>query len=265
MNDIFSKGRETMDLGTVIGMSLSFILIGSAMMLGVGIGPYIDIPSVMITIGGSITSLLIAFKLENMKKFFTYFAIAFKPQTFDVPALIKKLVDYSTQARRDGILSLEQQSNQEENEFLKRGLNMAIDGAEPDSIRDLLETDMDRTLERHKSNASIFDTWAAYAGAYGMLGTLIGLVAMLLNMSDPGSIGPAMAVALITTLYGSFIGNVVGSPIANILNVRANDEALVKLMIIEGIMSIQEGDNPRALEAKLLTFLPPSQRVSQFE
>ena len=122
MNDIFSKGRETMDLGTVIGMSLSFILIGSAMMLGVGIGPYIDIPSVMITIGGSITSLLIAFKLENMKKFFTYFAIAFKPQTFDVPALIKKLVDYSTQARRDGILSLEQQSNQEEQSPIALGI-----------------------------------------------------------------------------------------------------------------------------------------------
>lgn len=191
--------------------------------------------------------------------------IAFKPQTFDVPGLIKKLVDYSTQARRDGILSLEQQSNQEENEFLKRGLNMAIDGAEPDSIRDLLETDMDRTLERHKDNAGIFDTWAAFAGSYGMLGTLIGLVAMLLNMSDPASIGPAMAVALLTTFYGSFVGNVVGSPIANILKVRAADEALVKLLIIEGIMSIQAGDNPRALEAKLLTFLPPNQRVSQFE
>ena len=142
---------------------------------------------------------------------------------------------------------------------------MAIDGAEPDSIRDLLETDMDRTLDRHKANAGIFDTWASYAGAYGMLGTLIGLVAMLLNMSDPASIGPAMAVALLTTFYGSFIGNVVGSPIANILNIRANDEALVKLLIIEGIMSIQAGDNPRALEAKLLTFLPPNQRVSQFE
>ncbi|MDD6055471.1 MAG: MotA/TolQ/ExbB proton channel family protein [Helicobacter sp.] len=254
-----------MDLGTVIGMSLSFILLGTAMSLGVGIGPYIDIPSLLITGGGSITSLLIAYKLENMKKFFTFFMIAFKPQTFDVPGLIKKLVDYSTQARRDGILSLEQQSNQEDNEFLKRGLNMAIDGAEPDSIRDLLETDMDRTLERHKANAGIFDTWAAFAGSYGMLGTLIGLVAMLLNMSDPASIGPAMAVALITTFYGSFIGNVLGSPIANILMVRANDEALVKLLIIEGIMSIQAGDNPRALEAKLLTFLPPNQRVSQFE
>ncbi|MCI2236161.1 MULTISPECIES: motility protein A [Helicobacter] len=254
-----------MDLATIIGMSLSFILIGTAMMLGVGVGPYIDIPSALITIGGSITSLFIGYKMENMKKIFSYFLVAFKPQTFDVPALVKKLVDYSTQARRDGILSLEQQSNQEENDFLKRGLNMAIDGAEPDSIRSLLETDLDRTLERHKANAGIFDTWAAYAGAYGMLGTLIGLVAMLLNMSDPSSIGPAMAVALITTLYGSMVGNIVGAPIANILNVRANDEALVKLMIIEGIMSIQAGDNPRSLEAKLLTFLPPNQRVSQFE
>lgn len=254
-----------MDLGTVVGMSLSLVLLGTAMMLGVGIGPYLDIPSILITVGGSITSLLIGYKMENMKKAFTYFMIAFKPQTFDVPVLIKKLVDYSTQARRDGILSLEQQSNQEENEFLKRGLNMAIDGAEPDSIRDLLETDMDRTFDRHKANAGIFDTWAAYAGAYGMLGTLIGLVAMLLNMSDPASIGPAMAVALLTTFYGSFIGNIIGSPIANILTIRANDEALVKLLIIEGIMSIQAGDNPRALEAKLLTFLPPNQRVSQFE
>ena len=254
-----------MDLGTVVGMSLSLVLLGTAMMLGVGIGPYLDIPSILITVGGSITSLLIGYKMETMKKAFTYFMIAFKPQTFDVPGVIKKLVDYSTQARRDGILSLEQQSNQEENDFLKRGLNMAIDGAEPDSIRDLLETDMDRTFDRHKANAGIFDTWAAYAGAYGMLGTLIGLVAMLLNMSDPASIGPAMAVALLTTFYGSFIGNIVGSPIANILMIRANDEALVKLLIIEGIMSIQAGDNPRALEAKLLTFLPPNQRVSQFE
>ncbi|TLD87519.1 MotA/TolQ/ExbB proton channel family protein [Helicobacter sp. MIT 05-5294] len=254
-----------MDLGSVAGISLSLLLLGTAMMLGVGIGPYLDVPSILITVGGSITSLLIAYKMESMKKCFTFFMIAFKPQTFDVPGLIKKLVDYSTQARRDGILSLEQQSNQEENEFLKRGLNMAIDGAEPDSIRDLLETDMDRTLERHKDNAGIFDTWAAFAGSYGMLGTLIGLVAMLLNMSDPASIGPAMAVALLTTFYGSFVGNVVGSPIANILKVRAADEALVKLLIIEGIMSIQAGDNPRALEAKLLTFLPPNQRVSQFE
>ena len=254
-----------MDLGSVAGISLSLILLGTAMALGVGIAPYLDVPSILITVGGSITSLLIAYKMASMKKFFTYFMIAFKPQTFDVPGLIKKLVDYSTQARRDGILSLEQQSNQEENEFLKRGLNMAIDGAEPDSIRDLLETDMDRTLERHKDNAGIFDTWAAFAGSYGMLGTLIGLVAMLLNMSDPASIGPAMAVALLTTFYGSFVGNVVGSPIANILKVRAADEALVKLLIIEGIMSIQAGDNPRALEAKLLTFLPPNQRVSQFE
>lgn len=245
-----------MDIATVIGMSLSLILLGTAMMLGVGIAPYLDPPSILITVGGSITSLFIAYKMETMKKSVAFFMIAFKPQTFDVPALIKRLVDYSTQARRDGILSLEQQVNQEENSFLRKGLGMAIDGAEPDSIRDLLEIEMDRTLDRHKTNAGLFDTWGSYAGAYGMLGTLIGLVAMLLNMSDPASIGPAMAVALLTTFYGSFIGNILGAPIANILVVRANDEALVQLLVIEGVMSIQAGDNPRSLETKLLTFLP---------
>ncbi|MDE5603825.1 MAG: motility protein A, partial [Helicobacter sp.] len=136
-----------MDIATVIGVSLSLILLGTAMMLGVGIGPYLDPPSILITVGGSITSLFIAYKMETMKKSVSFFMIAFKPQTFDVPALIKRLVEYSTQARRDGILSLEQQVNQEENSFLRKGLGMAIDGAEPDSIRDLLEIEMDRTLD----------------------------------------------------------------------------------------------------------------------
>ncbi|MGP1450150.1 MAG: motility protein A [Wolinella sp.] len=254
-----------MDLGSVVGMAMIVVLLGSAMMMGVGIGPYIDIPSVLITFGGSIAALFLAFKIDQMKGFFKYFGVAFKPKTFDVPVLIKKLVDYATQARRDGILSLEQMANQEENDFLRKGLSMAVDGAEPDTIRELLELDMEQTLGRHKGNAAIFDTWGAMGGSFGMIGTLIGLVAMLMNMSDPSSIGPSMAVALITTYYGALIGNVFGAPIASILLVRAGDEALVKQLIIEGIMSIQAGDNPRTLEAKLLSFLPPAQRVSQFE
>lgn len=254
-----------MDLGSVVGMVLIVVLLGSAMAMGVGIGPYIDVPSILITLGGSIAALLVSFKVEQMKIFVKLMGIAFKPQKFDIPELIKKLVNYATQARRDGILSLEQTANQEENDFLRKGLSMAVDGTEPDTIRELLEIDMEQTLGRHKGNAAIFDTWAAFGGSFGMLGTLIGLVAMLMNMSDPSSIGPAMAVALITTFYGSLIGNVLGSPIASILQIRAGDEALVKLLIIEGIMSIQAGDNPRTLEAKLLAFLPPAQRVSQFE
>jgi chemotaxis protein MotA len=124
---------------------------------------------------------------------------------------------------------------------------------------------MAQTSERHKSHAAIFDQWAGLAGAMGMIGTLIGLVAMLLNMSDPSAIGPSMAVALLTTMYGAMIGNIFGAPIANILNIRDADETLVKTIILEGIMSIQAGDNPRTLEAKLLSFLPPNERVSQFE
>lgn len=254
-----------MDLGTIIGLFLiSFLIVGS-MMLGAGVMVYIDIPSLMITVGGSLSALLVAFKLEQMKGIIKYVAVAFKPHQYNIPALVKTIVEYAIKARRDGILSLEQNVNQEENDFLRKGLSMAVDGSEPDAIRELLEIDMEQALGRHNSNADIFDKWAELAGSYGMLGTLIGLVAMLLNMSDPSSIGPAMAVALITTLYGSLIANTVGTPMANILRVRAQDEALMKLMVIEGIISIQAGDNPRVLESKLLSFLPPNQRVSQFD
>ncbi|HIP14114.1 MAG TPA: motility protein A [Sulfurimonas autotrophica] len=254
-----------MDLGTVIGLVLILGLLFGAMAMGVGIGPYIDIPSVLIVIGGSIGALLVAFKMEQMKNFVKIFMIAIKPPQEDIPELIKKLVEYSTQARRDGILSLEQAANNETNEFLKKGLSMAVDGNEPDTIREMLEIDMEQTSERHKGNAAIFSQWAGLAGAMGMIGTLIGLVAMLLNMADPSAIGPSMAVALLTTMYGAMIGNIFGGPIANILNIRDADELLVKTIILEGIMSIQAGDNPRTLESKLLSFLPPSERVSQFE
>ncbi len=254
-----------MDLGTVIGLVLILALLFGAMAMGVGIGAYIDIPSVLIVIGGSIGALLISFKMEQMKNFTKIFMIAIKPPQEDTPELIKKLVDYATTARRDGILSLEAAAASEENTFLQKGLSMAVDGNEPDTIRELLEIDMEQTSSRHKGNAQIFSQWAGLAGAMGMIGTLIGLVAMLLNMADPSAIGPSMAVALLTTMYGAMIGNIFGAPIANILGIRNDEENLVKELILEGIMSIQAGDNPRTLEGKLLSFLQPSERVSQFD
>ena len=254
-----------MDLGTVIGLVLVIALLFGAMAMGVGIGAYIDIPSVLIVIGGSMGSLLISFKMEQMKNFVKVFMIAVKPPQEDVLGLIKKLVEYATQARRDGILALESAANNEENEFLKKGLSMAVDGNEPDTIRDLLEIEMEQTSTRHKGNAAMFSTWSGLAGAMGMIGTLIGLVAMLLNMSDPSAIGPSMAVALLTTMYGAMIGNIFGGPIATILGIRNDDEMLVMQIILEGIMSIQAGDNPRTLEGKLLSYLPPKQRESQFD
>ncbi|MDH4943801.1 motility protein A [Sulfurimonas sp. C5] len=254
-----------MDLGTVIGLVLILALLFGAMAMGVGIGPYIDIPSVLIVIGGSIGSLMIAFKPAQMKKFTKVFMVAIKPTEEDVNELIKKLVEFATKARKEGILALEGDVNNEENDFLRKGLSMAIDGSEPDTIRELLEIEMEQTSTRHKSQAAIFSTWAGLAGAMGMIGTLIGLVAMLLNMADPSAIGPSMAVALLTTMYGAMIGNIFGAPIANVLNIRDDDETIVKLIILEGIMSIQAGDAPRVLEAKLLAYLAPAERVSQFD
>lgn len=253
-----------MDLGTVIGLVLIIILLLVSMAMGVGIGPYIDIPSVMIVVGGSIGALMISFKPSQMKAFVKIFMIAIKPPQEDRQELIKKLVAFATKARKDGILALESEVNSEPNAFLKKGLSMAIDGNEPDSIRELLEIEMEQTSNRHKVHGSIFSQWSGLAGAMGMVGTLIGLVAMLMNMADPSAIGPSMAVALLTTLYGAVIGNVVGNPIANILGLRNDDETVVKEMILTGIMSIQSGDAPRALEAKLLSYLAPSERVSQF-
>ena len=254
-----------MDLGTVIGIVLIFALLGGAMSMGVGIGAYIDIPSVLIVVGGSIGALMISFKPTQMKKFTKVFMIAIKPPQTDVAELIKKLVEFATKARKDGILALESDVNNEENEFLKKGLSMAIDGSEPDTIRELLEIEMEQTSTRHKIHGSIFSQWAGLAGAMGMVGTLIGLVAMLLNMADPSAIGPSMAVALLTTMYGAIIGNVFGAPIANILGVRNDEETLVQEMILSGIMSIQSGDAPRVLEAKLLSYLAPADRISQFD
>lgn len=253
-----------MDLGTVIGIVLIVALLLGAMAMGVGIGPYVDIPSVLIVVGGSISALMISFKPSQMKSFFKIFMIAIKPPQEDKVELIKKLVQFATKARKDGILALESEVNDEPNAFLKKGLSMAIDGNEPDNIRELLEIEMEQTSTRHKVNGSIFSQWAGIAGAMGMIGTLLGLVAMLLNMADPSAIGPSMAVALLTTMYGAIIGNIVGSPIANILGIRNDEESLVKEMILTGIMSIQSGDAPRALEAKLLSYLAPNERVSQF-
>ncbi|MEA3330262.1 MAG: motility protein A [Campylobacterota bacterium] len=254
-----------MDLGTVIGIVLIVALLLGAMTMGVGVGAYIDIPSVLIVVGGSIGALMISFKPSQMKAFAKVFMIAVKPPQEDVAELIKKLVEFATKARKDGILALESEVNSEPNEFLKKGLSMAIDGSEPDTIRELLEIEMEQTSTRHKVHGNIFNQWAGLAGAMGMVGTLVGLVAMLLNMADPSAIGPSMAVALLTTMYGAIIGNVFGTPIYNILTVRNDEETIVKEMILSGIMSIQSGDAPRVLEAKLLSYLAPKDRVSQFD
>ena len=254
-----------MDLASVIGNVLVWILVLSAMALGVGIAAYIDIPSVLIVIGGSLGALMIGNKMESVAGLVGVFMISIKPPVMDVKGTIKKLVEYAMQARRDGILSLESAVGNENNAFLKKGLQMAVDGMEPDIVRTLLETEQEAADGRHKVGIAMFNDWGSFAGAYGLIGTLVGLVAMLVNMSDPAAIGPSMAVALLTTMYGAMIANMITGPVSTILGARNNDEIIYTTIMIEGINSIQAGDNPRVLESKLLAYLPASQRESQFE
>ena len=179
--------------------------------------------------------------------------------------IIETLVSFAETARREGILSLEQQAATLEDKFLKTGITLAVDGTEPEHIRDIMTTEIEYVAERHKTGAGIFEAMGMYAPAFGMIGTLIGLIAMLAKMSDPSSIGPNMAVALITTLYGAFAANLIFIPIAGKLRARSAGEILVRELSVEGIMSIQSGDNPRIVEDKLKAFVSPSLRKASGE
>jgi chemotaxis protein MotA len=177
--------------------------------------------------------------------------------------IIKQFGEFSNKARREGILALESEVKNIDEEFLQKGLQLSIDGLEPASIREILETEISSVRDRHKLGAEIFTTMGTYAPALGMVGTLIGLVQMLQSMSDPSSIGPAMAVALLTTFYGAVAANLVCMPIAGKLKTRSSEEVLVKELMLEGVICLSNGENPRIVEQKLMAFLPPNQREAE--
>ena len=254
-----------MDIGSIVGLLIAWGLVLWSLVIGVGIGPYIDFPSFLITVGGSIGVVMSAFPINKLiiglkavSKAFIYI-----PQSEQ--NLISQLVDFAVKARRDGILSLESEEENMKDEFLKKGIRLAVDGTEPEVIRTVLEMDFENMVQRHEANISVMAYFADIGPAMGMIGTLIGLVAMLLNMSDPSAIGPAMAVALITTFYGSLIANMIANPIATKMKIRSIEEQHLREIMLAGIMAIQSGDNPRIVEQKLNAYLPPSLRKSQFD
>ncbi|MCF7959034.1 MAG: MotA/TolQ/ExbB proton channel family protein [Phycisphaerae bacterium] len=256
-----------MDLATLIGMLLGFGLVGYSMVSSAAdkAPVFLNAPSAMIVIGGAIASVMMAAPLSRFLKTGKFFSKAIMHKDQSVEKLINELVGYAEIARRDGILSLESATKDAEEPFIVQGIQMAVDGTDPELIEDIMTNELESISERHEQGKSVFDNLGKYAPAYGMIGTLVGLVVMLLNMNDPSKIGPSMAVALITTLYGSMIANMFAMPIADKLAVRSEEELLMKTIIIKGVMSIQSGDNPRIVEQKLKTFLPPSLRKSPDE
>ena len=252
-----------MDLGILFGFIGTWVLIMWALLAGGRIDIYIDVPSVILILGCSVTVIFLAWPARNVKGLISVVKKAFFTQTQPIEKLIDDLVSFAEIARRDGILSLENHTADVEDKFIVQGIQMAVDGTDPELIEQILNTELDNLVERHDAGKAILETLGKYAPAFGMIGTLIGLVAMLADLSDPSKIGAGLAVALLTTLYGAVVANVVALPIADRLSRRSSEEVLYKTIIIQGVMSIQSGDNPRVVEQKLRTYLPPSARPAE--
>jgi chemotaxis protein MotA len=251
------------DLATVIGLVVGALLVAMAIMLGGDIMAYLNAPSVLIVVGGATAATMTAYPLRRFLKLPAVARKTFFAANTDLIELIKQLVELAEVARRDGILALENVSGKLEDPFLVGGIQMAVDGTDPEVIRSVMETELENLIERHETGKGLFDSIGRYAPAFGMIGTLVGLVAMLSNMDDPSKIGAGMAAALLTTLYGSLLANLAALPMADKLALRSSEEILTKTIIIQGVMSIQAGDNPRNVFSKLMTFVPPASRVSE--
>ena len=254
-----------MDIATVIGIVSAFTLVISAILFGGSLTMFISVPSLMIVVGGTVGAAMINYPLPDIIKVTRVVKNAFFLKAFTAKELITNFVGLAGTARREGILALETALNDINDDFMKKGLQLSVDGLEPVSIKDILDTEIVNIQERHKLGAEIFTTLGTFAPAMGMIGTLIGLVQMLQTMDDPSTIGPAMAVALLTTFYGSVMANIICLPIAGKLRNKSTEEVMMKGLMSEGIMSIAKGDNPRLLEQKLNAFLSPELRETSFK
>ncbi len=247
-----------MDIASLFGVLLAFGIITASIMMG---GPFIifvNVPSILVVIGGTLGATLMRVTLADFLGSFKVGMKAFLYKMDKPETLIEEAVEMANIARKEGLLALE--GREISNEFLKRGIGLCIDGHSPEIVNKLLSKDINLAIERHMAGADMFKAMAVYAPAMGMIGTLIGLVQMLSNMSDPAAIGPAMAVALLTTLYGAIIANAFAQPLAEKLILISSNEKLNKSLILESIAAIQDGTNPRVMQQLLNAFLPENKR-----
>lgn len=258
-----------MDLATILGLILGVCFV----FLGIVSGPdkfksfenFYDLVSIFVTFGGSLSAMIVSHSFPGLIAGFKGFVLAAKGVKFDEAEIIRSIINLSNIARKEGLLALEEAANSMEDEFIKKGILLIVDGTDPELVRGIMETELSCIEERHGEVIGFWDKFGAMGPAWGMIGTLIGLVNMLKKMDDPDSIGPNMSVALVTTLYGSLLANWICIPISNKLSANNALEVKMKQVMIEGLLSIQAGENPRVIEEKLKSFLSPKQRegVSQ--
>lgn len=252
-----------MDIASLVGIILCFAMLVFGIVYAGGVAGarhYLDFASAVITFGGSFSAVLASFSLQDYIAGLKSFTLIFKAPNLNTAEMINKIIDLSNVARKEGLLSLEETAADMDEPFLKKGILLIVDGTDPDLVRDIMETELTSIEGRHKNLISFWETLGSMGPAWGMIGTLVGLVNMLYNMENPGAIGPQMAVALITTLYGSLLANWICAPVANKLKADNAAEMMMKEVMIEGLLSIQAGENPRVIEEKLKSFVAPKER-----
>ncbi|MEK3991509.1 flagellar motor protein MotP [Robertmurraya sp. FSL R5-0851] len=257
---------KKLDVLTPIGLTIGVIMLLFGIVYNGGMSgllSFVDPASLLIVIGGLLSGLLVSFSLKDIKQMIKVMRQSFSSDERKLQDLIDTFVHLSGKARREGLLSLEMEIDQVEDRFLRKGMLLAIDGTDPDVIQDILLAEIAAMEERHRKGRAILEKAGDYAPAWGMIGTLIGLVLMLKNLNDPSTLGPNMAIALLTTLYGSLLANLVFIPIAAKLELKTEKEAFLKQIIVEGVIGVQSGQNPNLLQEKLSAFLSQEEREAK--
>jgi len=249
-----------LDIASIVGLILGIVFIVISVVLDGSLWDFADLASVMITIGGTFSATLISYPLDKFMNSLKTIRYIFKAADHDARGVIQQIIELANIARKEGLLALEEAAQSIEDDFLQKGILLIVDGTDPELVRNILETELAFIDGRHKESQGFWETVASLGPAWGMIGTLIGLINMLQKLDDPDQIGPSMAVALITTLYGSLLANLLAGPTANKLKIRSDEEILLKEVMIEGLLSIQAGENPRIIEEKLKAFLSPALR-----
>lgn len=252
-----------MDSSVISGIILGLILLLLGIYTSGGTaGAFWDVASVLIVLGGTLAAVMIRYGYSSIPRIVQLYRVAMRKKTTHPEETIRTIVRLSEIARRDGLLAMEDETGEMDDPFLKQGVQLVVDGTDPELVKSVLEIEMAFLEDRHSEGQGIFSFMASVSPAFGMMGTLIGLIIMLGGLDDPDSIGPGMAMALITTMYGTVLANLFFSPIAGRLRLLTEEEIFHKEIITEGILSIQQGENPRVIEHKLKAFLSPTQRVT---
>jgi len=254
-----------MDVSSLTGVIGVFIIVAVAILTKGSAGAFLDIASILIVLGGTVAAVLTSYPIDRLKNSMKVIRKAFRDDSYQTNKTISQLSQLSYIAKRDGLLAMEKMVDEIEDEFMKKGILLIVDGSEPKMIERILSLELENMVDRHREGEGVLKAFGKFAPAFGMIGTLIGLILMLKNLDDVATLGPSMGVALVTTFYGALLANGVFLPLAGKLRFKSDQEVRYRTMVIEGILSVQAGETPLMIEEKLKTFIEQGKRDEELE